>query len=172
MDIQTQDTSKHAQRYPEEVKELAYQLWAFVASRNASEVVRRLATEEHGGHDVPYQTVAYWVREYGWADRAARDVDSIAPDLRHQVFSELLFAGLEGAKYIRKVIDGDEHPDKVRVAAAIGAVDRIGFSPVGNRNPSDGIGAPQSKSLELPSFSAMTPDQLREYEQTLKRQGR
>ena len=61
--MQPRDTGT---RYGEDVKELAYQLWAFVAGRNASEVSRLLATAEYGSITVPRETVAYWAREYGW----------------------------------------------------------------------------------------------------------
>jgi hypothetical protein len=125
-----------SKRYPDETKELAYQLWAFAAARNASEVARLLADGEYGIDDPPpIRTVTHWVTEHGWADRATRDVQSIAPDLRHQAFSELLFAGLDGARYIRRVNAGKEAPDKVRAMLAVAAVDRIGFSPVGKGMP-------------------------------------
>lgn len=93
-------------RYPDETKELAYQLWAFLAGRNASEVSRMLATEEHGAVTVPRETVAYWAREYGWAARVDRELESIAPDLRRQAFSELLIAGHEATRYLREVMRG------------------------------------------------------------------
>jgi len=149
-------------RYSDETKEVAYQLWAFATSRNASEVARRLSDEEWGSVQITKDTVAYWAREYGWAERATKDVQSIAPDLRHQAFSELLFAGLEGSKYIRQVITGTVPPDKTRVLASIAAVDRIGFSPIGKGMPA--IDAPQTtttrRTYTKEELAKMTPDEL------------
>lgn len=149
----TRDTST---RYPDEVKELAYQLWAFMSSRNASEVSRQLHTEDYGAIEVPRETVAYWVREYKWTERAERDVQAIAPNLRHQAFSELLFAGLDGAKYIRRVNAGQEPPDKVRAMLAVAAVDRIGFSPVGKGMP----GVDQPAPSRIGGATDLSDDEL------------
>lgn len=156
-------------RYTDEQKETAYQLWAFVTSRNASETARILSQPEWQ-IDVPRETVAYWAREYNWAQRAADDVHKIAPDLRFQAFSELLFAGLDGAKYIRKVNAGEEPPDKYRITAAIAAVDRIGFSPVGKGVPT--TDPPRlTEGLSVDDLAGLSPDDLmrRESEHRAKR---
>ncbi len=157
------ESSVHAKRYPDEVKELAYQLWAFVCSRDCKKTYEALLSGDNGDPvDVSYQAIAYWAREYGWADRATRDVQSIAPDLRHQAFSELLFAGLDGARYIRRVNAGKEQPDKVRAMLAVAAVDRIGFSPVGKGMPA--IEAPTTtttrRTYTKEELAKMTPDEL------------
>lgn len=184
-------------RYSDAVKELCYQMWAFIASRNGSQVFRLLQSGEYGELDqVPtIQMINCWAREYGWADRSAQEIEAIAPDLRHQVFSELLFGGLAGAKYLRRVADGlEDNPNiidipksedagvnydrlmarvkshdaarKARIAASIAAVDRIGFSPIGRGT--SGVAAPRGAG-EQPDFASMSIDELRDFEYAMRK---
>lgn len=158
------ETATTAIAHPEETRELAYQLWAFIAGRNAARVAALLAQD----HDtaVPERTVQYWANHYNWAQRASEDVARIAPDLRYQAFSELLFAGLDGARYIRRVNAGEEQPDKVRAQLAIAAVDRIGFSPVGKGDPTTAIAPPSDhKQVTAEDISGLSPDDLLRMEQ-------
>lgn len=100
--------------WPDSTKELGYQLWAFIAGRNAKEVARLLASGEHGDPvNVPHTTLCYWAREYGWAERVDREIQAIAPDLRRQAFSELMLAAIEGAKYLHRVARGLEDAPNV-----------------------------------------------------------
>lgn len=165
----TGDGSIHAKRYPEEVKELAYQVWAFAAGRDAKRTHASLTAGEHGDPvEVSYQAIAYWAREYAWASRAERDMQSIAPDLRYQAFSELMFAGLDGARYIRQVNAGAIDPDKLRLTSSIAAVDRIGFSPVSKGVPS--LDPPSDTTPALPDFASMSEDELRAYDDQVRKQ--
>lgn len=155
--------------HTDETRELAYQLWAFIAARNNSKVAELLESEH--AIIVPDRTIRDWVNRYNWAQRAAEDVQKIAPDIRFQAFSELLFAGLDGARYIRRVNSGEEVPNKTRLIAALGAVDRIGFSPIGSRNPVDGINAPAQQSAAI-DFSSMSPEELRAHEEQIRKRAR
>lgn len=191
--ITTQSDSPNGVRYSDQLKELAYQLWAFVAGRSTKEVVRTLASGEYGESvDVHRNTVDYWAREYKWTDRAEREIQAIAPNLRHQAFSELLFAGLDGAKYIRRVASGlEDHPniddivndeslnltDKhLRIDAKLRAHDAarktrstVSIAAVDRIGFSPigkgapGVDAPNGQ-LDQPDFNTMTIAQLREYE--------
>lgn len=158
------DTATSASPAPvphdQQTRDLAYQLWAFAAGRQVSRVAALLASPEHN-QPVPERTLRDWVTRYRWAERAAEDVARIAPDLRYQAFSELLFAGLDGARYIRRVNAGEEHPDKVRAQLAIAAVDRIGFSPVGKGDPTAAITPPaETRAIAPADLTGLTPDQL------------
>lgn len=195
-DLRDQHQGSTGTRYSDETKEIAYQLWAFATARNASEVARQLKTEEWGHLDVPRETVAYWAREYEWSKRADADVHSIAPNLRYQTFAELLFAGHDGARYIRRVVRGDEDVPfigdlleddtldeksrsfridirlkshdaarKAKLSAAIAAVDRIGFSPVGKSTPDAELPKPKSDTQSIPDLAGKSPDELMRLEQ-------
>lgn len=120
------------QHWDDDVRELGYQLWAYAAGRNASRVADMLAAE---GHDVPARTVRYWADAGSWAARASADLAAIAPDIRQQTVAELVYGGLEAARGLRAVVQGEEIADKVRVAAYLGMLDRGGFSPVGSNAP-------------------------------------
>lgn len=150
--------------HPQETRDLAYQLWAFVAGRDLRRVAELLASGDYGESGpitVPDRTLRDWRDRYQWAERAAQDVERIAPDLRHQAFAELVFAGLDGAKYIRQVIAGTTPPDKVRAQLAVAAVDRIGFSPVGKADPFAQLPNPSKpKPVEAGEIAGASPDVL------------
>lgn len=144
---------------PVDPKDLAYQLWAYRCQGNCVRVAE-LLTAEHS-ITVPLRTIQDWVTRYGWAERRNADIARIAPDLRYQAFSELLLAGLDGARYIRRVNAGEEEPDKVRAQLAIAAVDRIGFSPVGKGDPVSAITPPaETRAIAPADLTGLTPDQL------------
>ncbi len=119
------------------------------------------------GYVVPYRTVKYWADTSGWLDRAEQEAQAIAPSMRRQAFAELVFASVPAARYIRGVIDGSNPADKIRTAAALAALDRIGFSPIGNRNPGDNveaIGSPTKRALAL---ADLTDAELEQHERNL-----
>jgi len=97
------------------VRELAYQLWAFIGGREVSRVRQLLASGEHGDIgpvDVPDRTLRDWVVTHGWHDRARNDLRAIAPDLRETIAAELLAGAVDGARFIRRVNAGlDNQPD-------------------------------------------------------------
>lgn len=163
MDTATAAT-KDRLAHDESVRNLAYELWAYVASRDLRKVQALLAAGEYGDigpQIVPDRTLRDWRDRYQWAARVNDDIHKIAPDLRYQAFSELLFAGLDGARYIRRVNAGEETPDKVRAQLAIAAVDRIGFSPIGKGDPAGQITPPQDhKQLTAEDVSGLSPEEL------------
>ena len=155
--------------WPEEVINQAYEVWAYLCGQQAKAARDRL--QQEFGHDVPYRTFADWVHRYGWKARAHEDIARIAPDIQRATISELIMGGLEGARLLRRAVqpdvylmddDGnvrqDEHgrplrmikPDKNEVTAALGLLDRAGFSPLG-RTPERTIDRPSS----LPASTAL-----------------
>lgn len=156
-----------------ETIELAYQYWAFVCGRNAKATLRALQTDH--GLDIPYRTVADWPQRYGWGDRIRQELATIAPDIQSQTVAELILGGLEAARTLRRSVQDDRYildddgaiqldkygtpimapkPDKTQVTAALGLLDRAGFSPLG-RTPERTIERPSSlpASVDLAALS-------------------
>jgi hypothetical protein len=157
--------SEYRPAHPDESRDMAYQLWAFVAGRNATEVARLLASDAYGSHTVPARTVQHWASTEGWAERARDDVHRIAPDIRYQTFSELMFGALDGARYIRQVSAGSIDADKLRLTASIAAVDRVGFSPVSKGAVEIAPPQEQAEVHSIPSLTGLSPDELMRLEQ-------
>lgn len=91
-------------RWSDDVRELAYQHWAFTSGRNAEKVARALAEI---GHPVTSRSIRTWADDGGWALRAHEDLGRIAPDIRQQTIAELIYGGLEAARGLRSVVVGD-----------------------------------------------------------------
>lgn len=110
-------------------QELAYQVWAFEAGQVATQAVAILARD----HDVtvPVRTMQDWAAR-GWHERFERELSAIAPAIRRKTVTEIVLGSLEAAQGLRRVVRGDEAPDKTRVQAYLGMLDRGGFSHIGN----------------------------------------
>lgn len=117
--------------WPDDAKERAYQLWAFRCSRDCVKVHDELAKEEDG-YDVPIRTLQHWAVSLGWPQRAADQLTAIGPDFRRQALLELVAGQVDAARFVRRVVRGDEGPEpsKVKLAAALAILDRVGLGPV------------------------------------------
>lgn len=151
-----------SERWPDEVREMAYQLWAYTCGRNAARVCAVLA-DEHG-HEVPLRTVQHWASDGSWSDRVREDLSSIAPDLHQTIVSELILGAVESARLLRRSV-GDhagDRPDKVQVTSALALLDRAGYSPLGRVAPVQPASPPVSASL--PDLSSVPIDQIEQLE--------
>lgn len=147
-------------QYPDDVKETARQVWGFLAGRSPTKTAAILQRDYD--LDVNVRTIQDWTTRYQWAERIVDDVASIAPDIQDQTVIELIFGSYEAAKVLRAAVNS-EHPDKNQVAAALGMLDRGGFSPL-NRSPKPEVAKPlSSASLDLANA---TPDELRQHQRT------
>ena len=153
MDTPAKDTSI---RYSDDDRQLAYEVWALEAGQN-TEKTSAILSAQHG-LSVDGRRIRDWRDRHSWETRYAAEVEAAAPMLRHRAFGILVVGSPEAAAYLRAVVTGQEQPEKTRVAAAFGILDRIGFSPVGRNtytpdNPADRV-------RELADLREMTVDQL------------
>lgn len=147
--------------------ETAYQVWAFLASRSLVRTLDILASDFE--ITVPKRTLQYWVAEYKWAERVDRDVAGIAPAIRRETIAELILGAREAAQGLRRVVNGTEEPDKTRVTAYLGLLDRGGFGHIGNgaAAASKPITAPIAE-LSGVNIDSLSVDELLQLEQKLR----
>lgn len=154
------DDKQNRQQWPEEIRELGYQLWAYVHGRDASAVASALARE----HDarVPVRTVQHWASAHGWGERATAELSSIAPALHEGIVADLILGAVESARLLRRSVSpdvpADERPDKNALVAALALLDRAGYSPLGRVAPAT-VSAPASARALL-DVSALSLDEL------------
>lgn len=151
-------------QWPDETRELAYQLWAYVHGRDAKAVAATLAREHHA--TVPERTLQHWASSGRWAERAAGDLAAIAPALHQGIVADLILGAVESARLLRRSVSPDtapdERPDKVAVTAALALLDRAGYSPLGRVAPAT-VDAPPG-ALALPDVAALSLDDVERLE--------
>ena len=106
-----------ARRWPAEIIETAYQVWAGSAQQNVAETARVLSTvlATSPSEDV----VRYWRNAGDWPSRAQSDL-AVAAKLPGQLHVERLqVAGLEATEYLASVTTGRVIPDTDRIKAAM-----------------------------------------------------
>lgn len=152
--------------WPEDVRELAFQVWCFVAGRSIKRTAEMLRTEH--GHDVPARTLSDWTTRYDWAAEYDRRIASIAPDVRRQILGGILMGALQGVQLVQRALDPDQAGELVALYgkalpgvlnAGLGLVDRAGYSHLGRINPRD-IENPEERAM-LEQVAGMTPEELR-----------
>lgn len=154
--------------WPAETKEYAFQLWAYVCSRNAGCVARKLREEDRLPREMPHvrvqEAVAHWAKRYQWRLRVTNDFAVIAPDLHEQMAQEIILGARTGIRYLRDVVDGRAQTDdkgKVdgnRIRAALALVDRAGFTPVRRNDPV--VFEPEEMKSEEVSSYTLTPEEI------------
>lgn len=162
-EAETRETSQHGNRYPDSIKELGYQLWAFKCGRDSKQVAADLLLAEDV--QVHERTIRDWSHRYQWAERASSDLAAIAPDMLRTSVSELIAGSHEASHYLRRVANGaEEKPDKVRVAAAIAILDRVGIGPRRPEGETPTLTLPDGKQQSRKDYSAMTDEELAQLE--------
>lgn len=155
-------------RYSDEQREVAYQVWAYVAHRNSLKAARALLEGEFAdlagmtaSVDQLGRTIRDWEARHGWNERADREIHAIAPALRVRVQMGLMLALPDAVSTIHEAIRGAD-VSKNAIMAATAALDRAGFSPIGTKANLGEIDTPPS-TLALAGgkdLGAMSTDEL------------
>jgi hypothetical protein len=122
----TLPTPRQGVRTPAEVRNLAYQLWAFECGRNCRAVADTLGIGAHN--------VERWAAKEGWAERAERDLRAIMPELVAQSAVNLRLAAYHSSRRLLAIAVAASEgmaPDAKEVDALVKITDRGGFSPLG-----------------------------------------
>jgi hypothetical protein len=166
----TLDLDPRGNRFSDDIKEVAYQLWAFVCSRRVAAVSDLLASGQYGDAvEVSSRQVKRWEQSYAWSQRVSDDLKAIAPDIRQQTIAEIVFGALDGARYLRAVVDGrEERPSKERVTSALGLLDKAGLSHTGTKaDPIAGITQGQPVAAKALALSSVSDEDLDNMERQL-----
>ncbi|HXH56602.1 hypothetical protein [Iamia sp.] len=151
------------------MRELAYQLWAFVADRKVHRVPQAARSPEwaelvNGQEFPPLDTLYDWVKRFGWNQRADRELHAIAPDLRLRTQQTVAMGTAEAAAYLRQVLGDEEVDPKIRTQAAVALLDRGGFSPVGTRGGLGEVDAPRAILAAIGDLTGLDDTALAELE--------
>jgi hypothetical protein len=162
--------------WPAEVENLAFQFWAFTENQNCAEVAKRLAegklsADEEGqpvGYAVPLRTIQHWAKTNDWAKRREDFFRDNGAGILHRVWGNLMLAAIEGSQYVHDVNAGKvAQPDKVRLDSAKFSVDRVGFSPTGNREPGRAVSSEGSSRQQALDQASLSDDELDALERNL-----
>ena len=164
--------------FPAEIREAAYQLWAYICDRNASRVARILngtealpeseavldleaITEKLGGRELHPPTVQAWARREKWLERIPREFKGQAPEKYAQVIVTISAASTAAADYLRRVVTDESIDPKFRIDAAKTILDRAGHLPF-NRPPDDTRPSGPSRDYSHAIAGKSTEDLARE----------
>lgn len=118
-------------------KEIAFNIWMFVAGRNATRTAKILAEAPSDAEQwdrepmhIPARTIRDWVHRYRWEEKADKLLRETAPGIHAHVVQETVIGSLQSIQHLRDVVEGKvEASDKVRLDAAKSILDRAGHLP-------------------------------------------
>jgi hypothetical protein len=160
--------------WSDEVRRQAYQIYQGPAKRNQSETARLLSTSV--GETVPLGTVKGWADRDNWGDQEIVDSVAVIQESMDSYVSRLWVAAIPALRTIASISSGElsaestaQHVDlDRRLRAAQFIVDRAQQLLLKQADSSrrQGTGNRAAATVDL---KAMTPEQLRTYEEQLNR---
>ncbi len=178
MDVSSPDTrslralppaSHHGTRYDAETLDFAFQLYAFKHGRNAEAVARELGADDAQCPGLDGRTVRRWARDYGWAARADREIQELAPAIHAANVTSLIAGGPEAIATVRAITRG-EFTDPIRAGVqlkvAIAILGRVGYPSTVKVLP-PGTGTPEDR----PDFSALSMAEIIERQRKMLERG-
>lgn len=123
-----------------ELRDLAFELWAFTANRRMSRVQEELAERKI---EVSIEELNQWAAEGEWSINVRSKLESIIPDLSARTWATMALAEEESADYLLAVARGDFFPGrdwedeidpgliKIRADACKNILHMTGWSPTG-----------------------------------------
>lgn len=144
--------------WPQTTRDYAYELWALDEAGDCTRIAARLNAEGYG--DVPARTVRHWRDVDAWDHRLAEAAVASFPITGRRIAIRLMLSADDGAGYVQRVNAGTEPPNKLRLAAAQLALDRVGFDALGRsqRPQMDVDGTPTTPAL--PDLAGKSADEL------------
>lgn len=152
--------------YAVNVRDLAYQVWAYEAGRNVVQTMRILGTNYQ--EDVKRTTLQYWKAADEWETKRLTQLRAIAPDLEFVTKLELKLGAHDGALLLRRIVQGDAtilelfgRQLDAAVKAARGLIEYGGFHAKGNDRLNLGVDA----EIEEIDMSDWSVERLQQWEQ-------
>jgi hypothetical protein len=135
-----------------EHRDIALDVWLFVAGRSVSRCASILAGPAYG-MPVPERTLRDWVRRYSWDAEADNRLASIAPALRLRRGLTIDAASLDVSYQLARIASGDTPASVAElVAAARVILDAAGVTGLGARDRATN-GAVRSAAPALPKLT-------------------
>lgn len=158
--LETLETDKRGLRYTDEQRDAAFEVWAYKADRSFERAAIIIdiddTCKEVGVSGVSARTLRNWSLQWNWENKANVILHKSAPGRRVRVQSALVLAAPEAAEFLRKLINLDESLKTERIEtdkdgntsvvkefndkiltlqqkSAMAVLDRVGFSPIGNK---------------------------------------
>lgn len=103
-------------RYPDQVKALAYEVYAHRANGDMPETLRIMA--ELCDPPVSEKTVYQWRADHQWDRRMEEERRNLSPVLWETYFGGLAVAAPESVAYLRSVVTNPDASDRDRIAAS------------------------------------------------------
>lgn len=151
-----------------ELRELAFEIWAFQANRRMKRVQEELADR---GYEVEEAELNRWAAEGEWAINVRSKLEMVIPDLENRTWTSMALAEEQAANYLFAVTSGNmwpESPDwaedidpsliKVRATVAKDILHMTGWSPTGlnvKERPKDPYNLKRDKPLEEMSYEEL-----------------
>jgi hypothetical protein len=160
--------------FPDAVKELCFEIWLFLADRNAAETIRILERRlDEYSEELPFpvdrvpteRVLRKWIKNEDWANKANTKIKQTAEHINETQIARLFVIGNDALTLMHRMIRGDflEHRSPGNVAvmwdAAKEALKFLGLGTAGV------VGAPtlevkiEQAAIDL---SDKTPDELAE----------
>lgn len=149
--------------HPEDVQELAFELWAFECDRNTARVARRLDQLLDEGQPRPHQTtISYWARKRGWDIRADQTIASLAPHLRARQLGRLFMMGNQALDTFSQVLTGEldmqkQAPLQAKVAVSTKVLELLGLGTAAGRGEAPRI---QVQAEQREDLASLSPQEL------------
>ncbi len=150
-------------RYTDEVRQTAFELWAFECDRNQRRTAARLTELLEPGESVPTsQIIGYWVRTQGWDIKADQAIANLAPNLRARQLSRLIMLGNDALSTYSTVLTGgaegeEKHTLQAKVAVAQSVLTLLGLGTAVGRGEAPKLAVVEENHQDL---SELTPQEL------------
>ena len=150
-------------RYSDEVKETAFELWAFECDRNQRRTAARLKELLSEGEPVPtQQVIGYWVRTGAWDLKADQAIAQFAPNLRSRQLSRLIMLGNDALATYADILTGvsdreDRHTLQAKVTVAQSVLTLLGLGTAVGKGEAPKLSVTQEEREDL---SLLSPQDL------------
>lgn len=163
--------SKDGWLWPDETRELAFELYMLQAGRYLPHVAR-LLYEDHD-IQVPPRTLRYWRDVDQWDVKADERLTALAPNLRERTAVNLTVAALHASQSLLRITAGEERADRFVIMADVAALNAAGFSSSSHasRDTSSRSNHDNPSRSLPPGDAPLTRDQLLERERERRRRG-
>lgn len=148
-------------RYPEEVKALAYEVYAHRANGDMPEAIRLLG--ELTNPPVSEKTVYQWRADYQWDRRLQAEREAASPVLWEIYFGGLAVAAPEAVNYLRSVVQDTSANPRDRISASRALLSQVAVH-LDQLEARAGGGA----SDPVPALDGMTDAELLAYQEKLR----